>query len=227
MGVNGCEPIVPMFQLLAGSSMAGAPLLTYSALWLAVAVILKSAVFAYLEPRIPRKQAAGWMFTGNIISTIPGVFTAFSAGMPMLILPTFPAMFFLGWVVKRRMDRLGVPTDRRISGVAVATYFCVAYLVSLFLCAGGIAMAEGKTVQPAYWAIKLLYVTLLAVTGLLMSSLLEEAVIARLARPTLGNTSFFHSVVRANYVTLGFILLVAAIKILPSRWNSPNFLVPY
>src|SRR5439155_1817026 len=38
---------------------------------------------------------------------------------------------------------------------------------------------------------------------------------------------FLHSVIRANYVTLGIVLLVAAGQMLPRRMHAQNFLVSW
>ena len=77
----------------------------------------------------------------------------------------------------------------------------------------------------SYWPFKFLFVSLVAVTGIVISAVLEECVIAQLTVRSRAAFSCYTSVVRANYVTLGLILLVAALKVLPERWNSPHFLV--
>jgi hypothetical protein len=60
-----------------------------------------------------------------------------------------------------------------------------------------------------------------------ISTVLEEGAIARMVRRTHPQTSFYPSVVRANYITLGTVLLVAAVQILPKRLHSPNFIVSW
>jgi hypothetical protein len=66
-----------------------------------------------------------------------------------------------------------------------------------------------------------------ACTGIIISAVLEECVIARLSRKLYGNISFYTPVLRANYVTLAVILLVAALEMLPKRLNAPHFIVAW
>ncbi len=46
----------------------------------------------------------------------------------------------------------------------------------------------------------------------------------RLARTKHGDLAYYASVFRANYITLGVTLLVAALQMLPRRWHAPQFL---
>ena len=72
-----------------------------------------------------------------------------------------------------------------------------------------------------YWPLKFGYVTVGMVMGILLTSLWEEQIIGRF-RPEQGR--FFPSVLRANYLTFGVVMLVLAIKSLPKRMGSPDFL---
>ena len=64
-------------------------------------------------------------------------------------------------------------------------------------------------------------------TGILISAVLEECVIARLSRHAHGNVSYYTPVLRANYLTLAIVLLVAALEMLPRRLNAPNFIASW
>src|ERR1044071_10113938 len=75
-----CEPIVPLAQLLGGSSAAGPLMWEQSLGWLAAAVAVKSIAFAFFEKRISWRRALGFMLLANILSTIPGVLLAVLAG---------------------------------------------------------------------------------------------------------------------------------------------------
>lgn len=66
----------------------------------------------------------------------------------------------------------------------------------------------------------------MAATGLLISTLVEQGVIDYLAIRLLLAASFHESVFRANYLTLGTALLIAAFKSLPGRLKEPNVLFP-
>lgn len=78
-----------------------------------------------------------------------------------------------------------------------------------------------------YWTFKILFATLAVSVGMAISAVLEECVIARLARNAHGELSFYTSVIRANYITLGLVLLAAAIATLPKRLSAPGFLVSW
>ena len=58
-------------------------------------------------------------------------------------------------------------------------------------------------------------------------STIPGMLIARFSRKAGGDLSFYTSVIRANYVTLGAILLVGAVAILPERLRSPGFLAAW
>ena len=73
-----------------------------------------------------------------------------------------------------------------------------------------------------YWFLKLTFTTSAVLLGLAISAVLEEYAIARLAAKTVVRSSFYTSVIRANYVTLGLVLFVAAIQTLPRRLHSPG-----
>jgi|SRR6266567_4112926 len=78
-----------------------------------------------------------------------------------------------------------------------------------------------------YWIFKFIFVAMAAVTGIFISAVLEECVIARLSRHAHGNVSFYTPVLRANYIALAVVLLVAALKMLPGRLNAPNLIVSW
>ena len=68
---------------------------------------------------------------------------------------------------------------------------------------------------------------MVACTGIVISAVVEECVIARLARKLQGNVSFYASVFRANYATLALVLLVVALEMLPKRLKAPHFIVSW
>ena len=78
-----------------------------------------------------------------------------------------------------------------------------------------------------YWILKFAFVTLAASMGMAISTILEEYVIARISHKKHPTESFFVPVWRANYITLGIVLLVAAIQILPQRLHSAHFLAAW
>jgi hypothetical protein len=224
-----CEPIVPLFQLLSGSSLVGPAMLTESLFWLLLAIALKSGTFICFEKRLPWRQAVWFMFLANVVSTIPGFLlaTLTGSGTGMGIVIALPLVFFLGWMVQRRIARLP-EADRwpRISGggaMLAFIGFCIASSILYALAEGVLSARNYQT----YWIFKFVFVTLVACTGIIISAVLEECVIAGLSKKSTGNLSFYTPVFRANYITLGAILLVAALKILPKRLHSPNFITTW
>jgi hypothetical protein len=224
----GCEPIVPLVQLLSGSSVVGALLFSQSILWLAAAVALKSGAFAFFERRLPWRKALLFMLLANVLSTIPGVLVAIFAGSMSGFIVAVPLVGILGAFIGWRIAG-GCPPDRQkpwINGWT-ATLSFIAFFV--------IAVVTFRYAQDAlwsrsyamHWLMKFLFVSMVACTGIIISAALEEAVIARLCERSHGKTFFYSSVVRANYVTLPLVLLVAAIQILPQRLKSPHFIASW
>lgn len=224
----GCEPVVPLVQLLSGSSLAGPLYLTQSLFWLVVAVAIKSAAFVFFERRLPWRKAVGYMLLANILSTIPGVLiAAFTASIGGVIL-AIPIVYLLAKVVERRISLIDGPDKKRwwVFGGSTVLMFIGFFFISMVM----YGLAESAIYNngyAGYWIFKFIFVTLVATTGIVMSAVLEECAIFRLSRKKYGNLSFYTSVIRANYVTLGLILSVAAVEILPRRLRAPHFIVSW
>jgi hypothetical protein len=221
---RGCEPIFPLTQLLGGASFAGPMLLTRSLVLLAIAVAIKCFVFVWLDRRLPWRKAVLFMLLANVLSTIPGVLiAAFTASIVGIVL-ALPLVFALGWMVQRRIARLPEAHQwKRISGGGALIAFIAFFIVSVVLYGVAESVLDARNYQ-VYWILKFIFVTLVACTGIVMSAVLEECVVAFLTRKSSSNLSFFTPVFRANYITLGVILLVAAVKMLPQRLHSPHFI---
>jgi len=225
--VASCEPIFPLTQLLSGSTMAGPLYLTRSLGWLGVAVVFKCIVFVVMEPRLPWRKGACWMLLANVFSTIPGVFVAVFTGSLVGVLVALVLVYVIGWMVRGRIRLLFGPYPPLwISGGGAALLFTAFFFVSggLYQLAGSALSASGFT---SYWILKYLFVTLAATTGMLISVVLEEYVIARLAQDSHRTLIFFKPVFRANYVVLMVILLVAAWQLLPQRLKDPHLIVTW
>src|SRR5260221_6885093 len=61
-----CEPILPLAQLLSGSSAIGALMWRQSLLWLVAAVAVKSVAFAFFERKFLWWEALYLMFLANV-----------------------------------------------------------------------------------------------------------------------------------------------------------------
>lgn len=223
-----CEPVLPLAQLLAGGTLAGPLFISRSLLLLGAAVAIKSATFVFFERRLSPTRAVKYMVLANVLSTIPGVIiAAFTASNTPLVLAGFIVVSVLGHLVGRRLELLGKTANKPpISGLGAAVGFMLFFYLSMVLYyIAGKALDSGSYVE--YWFFKFFFVTMVAGTGILISTVLEEGVIANLARGVHGNISFYKSVWRSNYVTLCFILLVAALQTLPRRIASPHFLASW
>jgi hypothetical protein len=223
VAVDACEPIIPLTQLMSGSNAVGPALIMKSAIWLAVAVVLKSTAFVLFERRLSWRTAFLFMLAANILSTIPSILTSVFAGSIAFL--ALPIIFVMGFLAQRRLTALRVNSgdpNPRLQWVSFA--FTLTYFASLimFYMASDVADPQ-HAVQ--YWLLKLMFTTSAVLLGLTISAVLEEYAIARLAAKSVGQSSFYTSVIRANYVTLGFVLLVAAIQTLPRRLHSPGFLI--
>jgi hypothetical protein len=224
-----CEPILPLFQLLTGASLAGLAGLTQSLVWLLIAIAIKCGAFVFLERRLTWKHAVLFMILANVVSTIPGVVIAAlaSSGTEVGLFLSLPLVFGLGWMVQRRVAGLS-PAARpfRISGGAAMAFFLVVVVASTILFVVAESALYGNS-YASYWVLKFIFVAAAAFTGIVISAVLEECVVGQLSLKSVGNISFYPSVFRANYITLGAVLLVAAIKILPQRLQSPHFITSW
>src|SRR6266581_2639296 len=124
-----CEPVVPFMQV-----MAPAIALSRSLLVLAVAVILKSALFAIFESRLSRFLAAWRMFLGNVLTSLIGLLVALMiANGPVWIIGA-PLVFLLCWMPARRLVKEApVPCLARRSPATLAGIMTGAFLASCIL----------------------------------------------------------------------------------------------
>src|SRR5688572_14216902 len=112
LAVAACEPIVPLVQLLSGSSLVGPLLFSQSILWLAAAVSVKCGAFVFFERRLPWQNAVLFMLLANVLSTIPGVLLAAFAGSISGMILAVPLVCVLGMMVGRRIA-LGMGPNKK------------------------------------------------------------------------------------------------------------------
>jgi hypothetical protein len=152
-----------------------------------VAVAIKCFSFVFLERRLTWPKAVLFMLVANVLSTIPGVLiAAFTSSIGGFIL-SLPIVWILGALVGNRLKRLAAPGQSRFfSSGLVALAFTGFFILSvvLFGLAGG--QLEGRN-YGSYWLIKFIFVTLVACTGMAISAVLEEYVIAQFTRKTHAN----------------------------------------
>jgi hypothetical protein len=216
-----------MYQLLSGSSLAGPALLKESLPWLLVAVAIKCGAFVFLQRQLSWRKSLLYMLLANVVSTIPGLLVgALTASLSGFVF-ALPLVFFLGWLARRRIVLLsGAKAGGWISGAGATLAFVVFFFVSVALFEFASSSLDGNSFV-SYWFFKFVFVAMVACTGILISTVMEESIIARLAHKSQKNASFFPPVLRANYITLVAILFVAAVQMLPRRLHAPNFIVSW
>ena len=224
---QACEPIVPLYQLMSGSTLAGPAIITDSFWWLLGAVLIKTLAFVWFEKSLSPMRGAAYMLAANVISTIPGVLLA-------ALTSSIGAFFFalllvaaLGAMWNKRLARL--PQDTRspwLSGYAAPLWFILLFVLSIILYEFA-GTAVGNRNFGTYWVLKFAFVTMVAMSGIIISAVLEECVIANITSKTKPAANYFTAVFRANYITLGIVLFFAAMQMLPKRLHSPGFLATW
>jgi len=214
-----CEPVVPFMQV-----MVPAIALSGSILVLAMAVIVKSALFAFFERRLPRPLAAWRMFLGNVLTSFVGLLVAVMiASSPGVWLIGVPMVCILCWLPSRRLVKAApLAWLARLSPAAVAGVLTSALVASCILFMAGRGAIETHQLA-LYWIIKLAAIFLALLASITLTTVWEEWVIWRLSsRPE--DTGFFTSVLRTNLYVLVLVMAVPAALILPKRLKSPDFL---
>lgn len=215
-----CEPIIPMMMIFGGPGFAARSLI-----WLGVAVGVKSLAFILFERSIPRSAAFFAMLFGNFLSSIAGFLlaSAFTSGPAFLIFVSL--MCVLARTPGRRLSTVSPwPRIRRIPSGSYAWMPPMALIASVFLFGMASAVLESRN-HALYWALKILYVTLGLGISLLVTAAFEEWGVSICLRGRAPDREFYKPVLRANYVAFALIFLVLALKALPRRMESPNFLI--
>jgi len=215
---HACEPVVPFIM-----SVAPALALAGSLLMLAAAVVVKSALFAIFERRLPRLRAAWRMFLGNLLTSVIGLLVAAMIGSGPVWLIGVPVVFVLCWLPARRLVQVA-PLNwlAGMSRLGLAGIMTSALLASCILFAAGQGAISAHQLV-LYWIIKLAAIFLALGASVTLTTVWEEWVIWRLSSRPEG-TSFFTTVLRTNLYVLVLVMAVPAVIILPKRLKSPDFL---
>jgi hypothetical protein len=205
--------------------MVPALALSGSILVLAIAVIVKSTLFAFFERRLPHLRAAWRMLLGNVLTSfvglLVGVMIASSPGAVWLV--GVPLVCFLCWLPSRRLVKAApLAWLGRLSPAALASIMTSALVASCILFMAGRGVIETHQLV-LYWIIKLAAICLALFASVTLTTVWEEWVIWRLSSRPEG-TGFFASVLRTNLYVLVLVMAVAAALILPKRLKSTDFL---
>lgn len=214
-----CEPIIPLAKLFGGQDW-----FARSFLWLSAAVAIKCLAFVFFERRLRWWKAFIFLAIANVISSIVGVFVGIAAGNPPVLFIALPIVYALSIVPAKRLAEhvdWKILKNWNASQIAMACPVCIFATWVLFYLAAALVDTRGIAL---YWLLKFSYICVALFISILLTSLWEEWIVARCAAQKEQRTSFFASVVRANYVTFAIVLLVAAIEMLPKRLHSRGFL---
>jgi hypothetical protein len=215
---QACEPVVPFMQVIVPALA-----LSGSILVLAGAVLVKSALFALFERRLPRLRAAWRMFLGNVLTSIVGLLVAAMIANGAIWLVGVPLVCLLCWLPSRRLvEAAPLGWLARISPAVLAALMTIALLAScmLFMAGQGAISAHRLLL---YWIIKLAAIVLALLASITLTTVWEEWAIWRLSgRPE--GVAFFAAALRANLYVLVLVMVVPAALILPKRLKSPDFL---
>ncbi len=214
-----CEPVVPFMQV-----MVPALALTGSILVLVAAVIVKSALFAVFERRLPRLRAAGRMFAGNVLTSFVGLLVAMmiASGAGIWVVGV-PLVCVLCWLPSRRLVKVApLAWLARMSAAGIAGIMTSALLASCVLFMVGQGAIESHQLA-LYWVIKIVAIFLALLASVTLTTVWEEWVVWRLSSRPEGK-EFFVSVLRTNLYVLVLVMAVPAALILPKRLKSPDFL---
>jgi hypothetical protein len=184
-------------------------------------VLLKSALFAVFEKRLPRIRAALVMFLGNIVSSVVGVIAAGIIGSAVLWLLGVPIVILLCVAPAHRLIRRApIPWLARRSPASLAALMTLMFCASCVLFA--VTMYWGGSLA-WYWVVKLAAVYLALGASIALTTIWEEWVVWRLSGLP-GDTEFFSPVLRTNLCVLLFVMAISAAVMLPKRLKSPDFL---
>ena len=217
-----CEPVVPFMQVMEPTLA-----LSRSIVVLAMAVVLKSVLFAFFERRLPRLHAAWRMFLGNVLTSFVGLVVAVMiASAPALWLFAIPLVCGLCWIPSRRLVKTApLASLARIPPAVLAGIMTGAMVASCIFFMAGQGALEARQ-HALYWAIKLTAIFLALLPSVTMTTVWEEWAIWRLSSRPEG-TRYFATVLRANLYVLLLVMLVPALMILPKRLHSPDFIAKH
>jgi hypothetical protein len=215
--VFACEPVIPLAMLIAGPYV-----LAGSLIGLPAAVTLKCTIFSLSERKLPGARAARLMLFANVVTSLVGLLMAAALAAPAVLI-VLPLVFWLTLSPSRRLKRrVGARWPHWLPPWAAALLLTMSLVVAhvLFLWSREVALDA----PVAYWLLKLGYVYAALAISVGLTTVWEEALVARWAKASVG-VSYFPSVLRSNLYTFLALLPVAAVRVLPERFETANFLL--
>ena len=217
---SACEPILPFMKVVGGPGV-----LTGSWVILAVAVALKSAIFAVSQKRLSFGRGALLMLVGNVLTTIIGAVAAAMIGSgPIMLIGVFVVWGLCLMPARRLLSAVKNPWLKRFSPAGMAAGMSAALVVSCFLF--GISSIFADSAQMTlYWLWKLAAIYPALIVSIVLTAFSEEWTVWRLSSCPTDYTGFVRPVIRANLVVLLGVMLFAATVVIPKRFQPRDFLV--
>jgi hypothetical protein len=214
--VIACEPIVPLTMSFMPWTAAAARI---GFVALLIVVVIKCGVFAALQRgSMPASRAIAAMFLANVVSTIAGVFAAFTFIAPAASIGGIIATIAVSILPVRRL-KLHYP-QRSGTNITVAIVLLYVGSIAFFAFAQEMVLENNLTF---YWLTKYAYIVCALLISMALTTFWEEYVVWRMSGSR--EHAFVTPVFRANAIALFLIMLVAALIVLPQRLRSPDFLI--
>jgi len=213
-----CEPVIPFMQVTAPALA-----LSGSVLVLLAAVLLKSALFALFEKRLPHLRAAGRMFLGNVLTSLVGLLVGVMIATSAIWIIGVPLVCYLCWLPSKRLVKTApMGWLEGTSPGNIAALMTAAMLGSCFLFIMGQGALQTHNMV-LYWTIKVAAIFLALFASVALTVVWEESVIWLLSSRPEG-TAFFAPVLRSTLYVLLLVMAFAAALTLPKRLKTPDFL---
>jgi len=218
---QACEPAVPLVIIFSGNVGIARSLLP-SVFWLGGAIAIKCVAFACFERRLHFLQRLAAMLLGNVTSSIVGIITAAMFAVPSATLYVLPVIGLLALLPAKRVEKYSeMLLGRRVGGKTWAVTLVLGAMLSQLLFAMGFLVGMAPTIS--YWLVKLAYLLPAILLSIVSSTLWEEWTISSVLGKR-GVDQCYVSAFRANAVTLIFLMIAAAVEILPRRLDETGFI---
>lgn len=223
-----CEPVVPLLALYGGEfSLA---VMVRSVPFLFAVVGVKCAAFIWFSRRLFSWHKALWlMVAANIVSTLVGIAAAMPFAVPIFLLVSIPLVFGMSYFPARRYgcwfsDQLKMPVKTwAVAGIVTLMFIGS---IALFFLATMFLDHSSRASLGWYWVAKIGYVYIALLLSIGLTIYIEEGAISLLAKQAKEERlPYLAAVVRANLVALLLITFMGAMKVLPARLASPDFLL--
>jgi len=182
-------------------------------------VLIKAALFAWLEKTMIWYRAVLFIIAANIFSSIIGLSLSLTPAVPTLILFCLPIIFIISITPAKRFIEFNpwgvlkkwkpIPLALLITGLYFLTFILFGYSQSVI-----------DSSLYLYWLIKFCFVFIALVISIGLTILWEEWVVSKLAKG-----SYLLNVLKVNLIAFFIIMAILAAFALPRRLQSVDFLI--